>query len=188
MSASIACSDLTFTWPDGRPVFTGLDLVVGPGRTGLIGLNGSGKSTLLRLVAGELTPARGSVQVAGELGYLPQDLALDARLTVEGVLGIAEVRRALRAIERGDVTADNLATVGDAWDIEEAAQPILDRLGLDHVDLDRRVGDLSGGEAVLLGHAARLVRRPDVLLLDEPTNNLDRAARQRLYAAVADWR
>ncbi|HEX2773851.1 MAG TPA: ATP-binding cassette domain-containing protein, partial [Micromonosporaceae bacterium] len=143
---------------------------------------------LLRLVAGELTPARGSVQVTGELGYLPQDLALDARLTVEGVLGIAEVHRALRAIERGDVTAGNLATVGDAWDIEEAAQAILDRLGLDHVDLDRRVGDLSGGEAVLLGLAARLLRRPDVLLLDEPTNNLDRAARQRLYAAVADWR
>jgi ATPase subunit of ABC transporter with duplicated ATPase domains len=188
MTASIACSDLTFAWPDGRPVFTGLDLVVGPGRTALIGLNGSGKSTLLRLVTGELTPARGSVQVAGDLGYLPQDLTLDARLTVEGVLGIAEVRRALSAIERGKVTADNLAAVGDAWDVEEAARTTLDRLGLDHIDLDRRVGDLSGGEAVLLGLAARLLRRPDVLLLDEPTNNLDRAARQRLDAAVADWR
>jgi ATPase subunit of ABC transporter with duplicated ATPase domains len=188
MSASIACSNLTFTWPDGRPVFTGLDLVVGPGRTGVIGLNGSGKSTLLRIVAGELTPTRGSVHVAGELGYLPQDLTLDARLPVDRVLGIAGVRNALRAIERGDVTADNLAAVGDAWDAEEAARATLDRLGLDHVDLDCRVGDLSGGEAVLLGLAARLLRRPDVLLLDEPTNNLDRAARQRLYAAVADWR
>jgi ATPase subunit of ABC transporter with duplicated ATPase domains len=187
MSASIACSDLTFAWPDGRPVFAGLDLVVGSGRTGLIGLNGSGKSTLLRLVADELRPARGSVQVAGELGYLPQDLTPDAQLTVEGVLGIADVRRALRAIERGDVTADHLATVGDAWDVEEAVRATLDRLGLGHVDLDRRVGDLSGGEAVLLGLAAQLLRRPDVLLLDEPTNNLDRTARQRLYAAVADW-
>ena len=64
--SAVICSGLTFAWPDGTPVFTDLSLVIGPGRTGLIGLNGSGKSTLLRLIAGELTPPHGSVQVAGD--------------------------------------------------------------------------------------------------------------------------
>src|SRR5215470_17893728 len=77
-SPVITCSGLDFAWPDGTPVFTGVSLAIGPGRTGLIGANGSGKSTLLRLIAGELTPARGSVAVAGELGYVPQDITLTA--------------------------------------------------------------------------------------------------------------
>ena len=71
-SPVITCSGLDFAWPDGTPVLTGVSLAIGPGRTGLIGVNGSGKSTLLRLIAGELRPARGSVAVAGELGYVPQ--------------------------------------------------------------------------------------------------------------------
>lgn len=66
----LSLSDLTFTWPDGDPVFDGLDAMFGAGRTGLVGLNGSGKSTLLRLIAGLLTPERGSITVAGSLGYL----------------------------------------------------------------------------------------------------------------------
>jgi ATPase subunit of ABC transporter with duplicated ATPase domains len=50
------------------------------------------------------------------------------------------------------------------------------------------VGELSGGETVLLGLAAELLKQPDVLLLDEPTNNLDLSARRRLYDAVAAFR
>jgi ATPase subunit of ABC transporter with duplicated ATPase domains len=82
------------------------------------------------------------------------------------VLGIARARRALAAIERGQATVDRFAAVGDDWDVEERARATLDRLGLGHLDLDRRVGEVSGGEAVLLGLAAQLLRRPDVLLLD----------------------
>jgi ATPase subunit of ABC transporter with duplicated ATPase domains len=187
MSTSIVCSDVSFAWPDGAVVFNGLDLVIGAGRTGLIGVNGAGKSTLLRLVAGELTPARGSVQVTGEPAYLPQHLTLDAGRRVDDVLGIAAVRSALHAIERGDVAEEHFTTIGDAWDVEERARATLDRLGLHHIELDRRVGQLSGGESILLGLAAQFLRRPDVLLLDEPTNNLDLAARRRLYDAVASW-
>jgi len=61
---AVTCSGLTFAWPDGIAVFDNFSLVIGPGRTGLIGVNGSGKSTLLRLIAGELTPAAGSVTAA----------------------------------------------------------------------------------------------------------------------------
>jgi ATPase subunit of ABC transporter with duplicated ATPase domains len=187
MSQSIACTGLSFAWSDSAVVFDGLDFVVGAGRTGLIGVNGTGKSTLLRLIAGELTPMYGSIQVTGELGYLPQHLALDATRSVDDVLGIAAVRAALLAIERGDASEEHFTAVGDAWDVEERARATLDRLGLNHVGLDRRVGELSGGESILLGLAAQFLRRPDVLLLDEPTNNLDLDARRRLYAAVTSW-
>ena len=187
MSPSIACSDLAFAWPGGTTIFSGLSFAAGPGLTGLVGLNGSGKSTLLRLIAGELTPARGSVRVTGSLGYLPQNLVLDACLPVDELLGIARIRHALLAIERGHADEQNLAIVADRWDAEEQATAALSRVGLGHIGLDRRVGELSGGEAVLLGLAAHVLRRPDVLLLDEPTNNLDVGARSRLFDAVASW-
>jgi len=183
---AVICSGVTFAWPDGTPVFTDLSLVIGPGRTGLIGLNGSGKSTLLRLIAGELTPSRGSVQVASDLGYVPQNVTLiGAR--VEDALGIADVRAAVAAIEAGDASEENFARVGTDWDAEERARATLDRLGLEQVPLERRISELSGGESVLLCLAAQFLRRPGVLLLDEPTNNLDLDARHRLYDAVGSW-
>ncbi|WP_338905108.1 ABC-F family ATP-binding cassette domain-containing protein [Streptomyces nigra] len=187
MSTSISCTSLSFSWPDGSPVFEGLDVAFGPGRTGLVGVNGSGKSTLLKLIAGELTPADGVVRVAGEIGYLPQNVTLDTALRVDQALGIAGKRAALHAIEAGDVAEEHFETVGDDWDVEERALATLGELGLDHVELDRTIGEVSGGESVLLRLAALLLRRPDVLLLDEPTNNLDLYARRRLYAAVESW-
>jgi ATPase subunit of ABC transporter with duplicated ATPase domains len=191
-----AHSVLTFsavglTWPDGTVAFDGLDLLVAPGRSGLVGANGSGKSTLLRLAAGLLRPTTGSVSVGGEVGYLPQDLVLDRSRRVDDVLGIGAALRALRALDVGSgdpaqIEAD-LEAVGDQWDVEERAVAELARLGLPASVLDRRLGELSGGEAVRLGLARLLLRRPDVLLLDEPTNNLDAAARSRLYDVLGSW-
>ncbi|MFI6892750.1 ABC-F family ATP-binding cassette domain-containing protein [Streptomyces sp. NPDC050256] len=183
----ITCSSLSFAWPDGSPVLDDFHLTVGPGRTGLIGLNGSGKSTLLRLIAGELTPVEGHIRAAGEVGYLPQNLVLDTALRVDAALGIDGTRAALHAIEAGDVAEERFAAVGDDWDVEERALATLDQLGLGHIGLDRTIGEMSGGECVLLRLAALLLARPDVLLLDEPTNNLDLYARGRLYAAVDAW-
>ncbi|MER7836921.1 ABC-F family ATP-binding cassette domain-containing protein [Streptomyces sp. NPDC096040] len=187
MSASITCTSLSFSWPDGSSVLDGLDVAVGPGRTGLVGVNGSGKSTLLKLIAGELTPSDGTVKVTGEVGYLPQNVTLDTALRVDEALGIAARRAALHAIEAGDTSEAHFETLGDDWDVEERALVTLGELGLGHIGLDRTVGEVSGGESVLLRLAALLLGRPDVLLLDEPTNNLDLYARKRLYAAVASW-
>ncbi|MEV6123681.1 ABC-F family ATP-binding cassette domain-containing protein [Streptomyces sp. NPDC052077] len=187
MAHSVTCTSLSFAWPDGTTVFEGLDAAFGPGRTGLVGVNGSGKSTLLKLIAGRLTPAEGTVRVAGTSGYLPQNVTLDTALRVDEALGIAAQRDALHAIESGDAAEEHFETVGDDWDVEERALATLGELGLGSVGLDRTAGELSGGESVLLRLAALLLRRPDVLLLDEPTNNLDLHARRRLHAAVASW-
>ncbi|MFE5628134.1 ABC-F family ATP-binding cassette domain-containing protein [Streptomyces sp. NPDC056470] len=183
----ITCSSVSFSWPDGTEVLDDFRLAVGPGRTGLIGLNGSGKSTLLKLFAGELTPAEGTIRTVGEVGYLPQNLVLDTALRVDEALGIAATRAALHAIEAGDVAEEHFAAVGDDWDVEERARATLDQLGLGHIGLDRTIGEVSGGESVLLRLAALLLARPDILLLDEPTNNLDLHARARLYDAVDAW-
>ncbi|MEV5597163.1 ribosomal protection-like ABC-F family protein [Streptomyces sp. NPDC052496] len=185
--ASVVCSNLSFSWPDDTPVFQDLSCTVGTGRTGLVAPNGSGKSTLLKLIAGELRPTAGSVTVAGSLGYLPQSLPLATGLTVAEVLGVAEVIRALDAVESGDVSEVHFATIGDDWDIEERTRAQLDRLGLTELSLDRGLSTLSGGQIVSLGLAAQLLKRPDVLLLDEPTNNLDLDARHKLYDVLEDW-
>jgi ATPase subunit of ABC transporter with duplicated ATPase domains len=187
MTAAIVCSDLSFSWPDGAPVLSGLTVSFNPGRTGLIGVNGSGKSTLLKLIAGELSPASGAIRASGEVGYLPQAITLGTRRTVTDLLGITVARAALHAIEAGETGADLYTTVGDDWDVEERARAWLDRLGLTHLGLDDRVERLSGGETILVALAALFLRRPDILLLDEPTNNLDLDARKRLYDAVASW-
>ena len=186
--STIVGTNLSFSWPDGTPVFTGLSFSVGPGRTGLVAPNGAGKSTLLRLVTGDLTPDGGSVAVEGQVGYLPQTLPLTPSLTVADVLEIQPIVAALAAIEAGDTSEAHFTTIGADWDIEERARAQLNRLGLGDVALDRPLGTLSGGQVVSLGLAARLLTQPDVLLLDEPTNNLDRAARRRLYDVLGDWK
>ncbi len=188
----LSFSDLTFSWPDGTPVFDGLGAVLGAGHIGLVGGNGAGKSTLLRLIAGELTPVRGSVTVSGRLGYLRQDLGLAPGQRVDAVLGIAEIRAALHRVESGVAEERDFEVVGTSWDVEERAIALLGRLGLHYLadlpaQLDRTLDTLSGGETVLLGLVAQLLAEPEVLLLDEPTNNLDGHARRRLYEVVAQF-
>ncbi|MFJ9174769.1 ribosomal protection-like ABC-F family protein [Streptomyces sp. NPDC102360] len=185
--ASVVCSNLSFSWPDDTPVFDGLSFSVPSGRTGLVAPNGAGKSTLLKLIAGELKPTVGSVTVQGVLGHLPQNLPLAGSLTVAEVLGVAEIVRAIDAVESGDVSEEHFTVIGDDWDIEERTRAELDSLGLGTLALDRRLDTLSGGQIVSLGLAAQLLRRPDVLLLDEPTNNLDLDARRHLYDVLERW-
>lgn len=188
MSSPLRFTDVTFSWPDGSVVLDDLDLLVPTGRSGLVGDNGTGKSTVLRLAAGDLSPTSGSINAEGRVGWLRQDLTLRADERVDDHLGVRRIRAAIRAIESGSVDEADYATVGDDWDIEERVAAELDRLGLPVDVLDRRLGELSGGETVQLGLARVLLQRPDILLLDEPTNNLDAAARARLHDVVEGWR
>ncbi len=180
-------SDLSFSWPDGTPALTHLDLLVAPGRSALVGDNGAGKSTLLRLLAGELSPTSGHVSITGRLGYLPQDLTDDVARPVAAFLGVAPVLAALRAVEAGSVDVRDYDAIGDDWDVEARTRATLARLGLPDDTLGRVLGELSGGEVVQLGLARLLLAGPDVLLLDEPSNNLDGAARARLLDLVDSW-
>lgn len=178
---------LSFAWPDGGQVLSQLSGTFGPGRTGLVGRNGSGKSTLLRLASGELTPTAGQVRSTGDVAYLPQRFPLDVGRPVADLLGIALPLAALRAIESGDADPAHFEAVGDAWDVEARAQAALSDAGLPGDSLDRTVGSLSGGEAILAAVAGLRLRRAEITLLDEPTNNLDRDSRSRFYEMVRSW-
>jgi ATPase subunit of ABC transporter with duplicated ATPase domains len=188
LHASVALDRLTFTWPDGSPALSDVSGAFGAGRTGLVGRNGAGKSTLLRLLAGELAPTSGVITATGEIAYLPQQLTLDTDRRVAELLGVAAPLDAVRAIAAGDVDPAHFDAVGDDWDIEARAEASLAEAGLSPDFLDRRVGELSGGEAVLVAIAGIRLRRAPITLLDEPTNNLDRDARAKLAAMVGSWK
>ncbi|OPG10664.1 ABC-F family ATP-binding cassette domain-containing protein [Microbispora sp. GKU 823] len=185
--SAITLRDLTFEWPDGSVALSGVNGTFTTGRTGLIGRNGAGKSTLLRLIAGSLTPTAGHIDTIGEVGYLPQTLTLHQETTVAGLLGIDGILSAMRAIETGDVDERHFDTIGDDWDIEARADEALHQIGFTAADLDRRIAEVSGGEAMLIAITGLRIRRTPITLLDEPTNNLDRPTRAKLAEFVDEW-
>ncbi|NLU84933.1 ABC-F family ATP-binding cassette domain-containing protein [Rhodococcus sp. HNM0569] len=185
-STAITFADAGFHWPDGSTVLAHVSTTFEKGRIGVVGDNGAGKSTLLRLIAGLLTPTSGHIATTGDVGYLPQTLTLRAGDTVADLLGVAEVLAALRAIEAGSVDEAHFEAVGDDWDIEARAHEALTRIGVD-AGLDRRVAELSGGEAMLVAISSLRLRGTSITLLDEPTNNLDRPTRAALADLVDQW-
>ncbi|WP_336646334.1 ABC-F family ATP-binding cassette domain-containing protein [Microbacterium sp. USHLN186] len=187
-SAVVTLDRVSFAWPDGSVALDTVSGSFGSGRTGLVGRNAAGKSTLLRLITGELPPTSGHISAADAVAYLPQRLTLDIERRVADLLGIAAPLDAVRAIAAGDVDPAHFDAVGDDWDIEARAEASLAEAGLDPSFLDRTVGDLSGGEAVLVAIAGIRLRHSAITLLDEPTNNLDRHARHRLTEMIRSWK
>ena len=140
---------------DDRPVLAAVDLVVERGRkVGIVGPNGAGKTTLLKVLTGELAPAAGSVALGAnlEVARFSQHQAevLDPERTV-----VEEFRTAF-----GEQPKRNLRTV-------------LGSFGFPGDAADRRVAELSGGEATRLALAKSLCNPVNLLILDEPTNHLD---------------
>lgn len=179
---------LGFVWSDGTTVLDNVSGTLDAGRIGLIGRNGSGKTTLLRLMAGELSPTSGQITVDGDVAYLPQKLPLDTGARVADLLGVSTALDALHAIADGDVDPLRFDEVGDDWDIEARCHAALAEIGLDPETLDRTIGELSGGEAMLVALVGVRMNDAAVTLLDEPTNNLDRDARTMVYELVESWR
>ncbi|WP_110589578.1 ATP-binding cassette domain-containing protein [Microbacterium suaedae] len=185
---ALTLDHLTFSWPDGSVALDDVTGTFGTGRTGLVGRNGSGKSTLLRIAAGELAPTAGHVSATGDVAYLPQRLTLDVSTRVATLLGVDVALDAVRAIADGDVDPARFDEVGDDWDIEARAHAALAEAGLAPDMLDARVGELSGGEAMLAALTGIRLRGAAITLLDEPTNNLDRDARRLVHDLVLSWR
>ncbi len=172
-------------------LFTGLDLVVGPGDViGLVGVNGAGKSTLLRMLAGLIPARRGTSPLTppgAPVGYLPQERdrrpAETVRQFVARRTGVAAAQDAMQAAADAlaagtpgaeDAYADGLErwlALGGA-DLDERAEAVVAELGL-AVELDLAMSALSGGQAARAGLASLLLSRYEVVLLDEPTNDLD---------------
>jgi ABC-type multidrug transport system ATPase subunit len=150
----------------------GVTAGLGPGLIGLLGPNGAGKTTLIRCIVGALQADTGDVWVNGVprrddpqgwrslVGYLPQSQAVplkqEARAWLE--LWASELRLP-------DPTA--------------AARESMAALGVEEL-LDRRLGELSGGQVRRIRIARALLGRPAVLVVDEATTGLDPEARVSL--------
>ncbi|WP_129791784.1 ABC-F family ATP-binding cassette domain-containing protein [Sphingosinicella sp. CPCC 101087] len=185
MSPAITVANVTWQTPEGRRIFSGLDLSLGYGRTGLVGRNGTGKTTLLRMVAGELMPAKGSISRTGTVAIVRQTLQVGARETVADLFGIATAMAVLRRAEEGKATLEEYAEAD--WMLEERVRTALESVGL-AAEADTPLIRLSGGQRTRAALAGALFRDPDFLLLDEPTNNLDQDGREVVRALVASWR
>jgi ATPase subunit of ABC transporter with duplicated ATPase domains len=179
--------NISWRTPTDATVLDDITLSLGCEKTGLVGANGCGKTTLGRIVTGELTPTTGTVRRAGSVLSLPQDFTPLAGQSVAHVLGVADKLAALARLTAGGGSAEDLALLDDDWGIEARVEAVLDRFGLAHLPLERPLDRLSGGETTRVVLAGLLLGRPDLLVLDEPTNNLDRASREALYGALADW-
>ncbi|MBB4237562.1 ABC-F family ATP-binding cassette domain-containing protein [Rhizobium esperanzae] len=185
MPASITLSKISWATPDGRPLFSDLDLSFGTDRTGLVGRNGVGKTTLLKLVSGQIQPHAGALSVSGSLGLLRQSVQIAPDETIADLFGVVGALGLLHRAEAGAATADELSAAD--WTLEARMVAALDRIGLD-AEPQTRLAALSGGQRTRAGLAALVFTEPDFLLLDEPTNNLDREGRDAVIALISGWR
>jgi branched-chain amino acid transport system ATP-binding protein len=134
------------------------------GATAVLGRNGAGKSTLLKSLFGELAPMSGTIRFAGAevqgeaaerrvrrgLGYVPQEHAIFAKLTVRENLLLGGIRQPDRS---------GLDYVLDFF------PKLAQRLG-------QTAGTLSGGERKMLAIGRALLGKPTLLMLDEPTEGV----------------
>ncbi|TXS96307.1 ABC-F family ATP-binding cassette domain-containing protein [Parahaliea maris] len=182
---TITLHDLSAATPEGRPLFSSLNLGFGPERTGLVGANGVGKSTLLRLIAGDLQPIAGAIDVQARCAWLRQGLNVDAQQTVADLFGLREPLQCLARIERGEGSERDFSQAD--WTLPARLAQALEQTGLS-LSADTLLGHLSGGQRTRVALAALLFQRADFLLLDEPTNDLDREGRQAVAELLDQWR
>ncbi|BBX89513.1 heme ABC transporter ATP-binding protein [Mycolicibacterium boenickei] len=192
-----------------RTLFEGLDLTVAPGDVvGVVGANGAGKSTLLRILAGDLEPLEGVINLApvdGFVGWLPQEHERVPGETVAAYIArrtgctqaTVAMDTAAAALADPDADADAYSAALDHWlatgaaDLDERMPVVLAELGFDADTMrpdSTPMTALSGGQAARVGLAALMLSRFDIVLLDEPTNDLDLDGLDRLENIVSDLR
>ncbi|WP_025130899.1 ATP-binding cassette domain-containing protein [Pseudomonas sp. PH1b] len=153
-------------------------------KAGLIGANGAGKSSLFALLRGELHPDSGDCFLPADwrIAHMRQEVDTLERLAVDyvldGDLRLRQVQHDLAAAEaahEGAAQARLHAELdsADGYTADARARKLLAGLGFTNEQMDRQVGDFSGGWRMRLNLAQALMCPSDLLLLDEPTNHLD---------------
>lgn len=164
-------------------ILRNVDLSIAPGQmVCLIGLNGVGKTTLLKSIIGLLQQRSGSIVLAGDdissqpphqrarggIGYVPQGREIIAQLSVREnlLLGLEARPGGISRHRHIDPLVFELF-------------PVLEKF------LNRRGGDLSGGQQQQLAIARALLGKPRLLLLDEPTEGIQPSVVLDIQRAVA---
>ncbi|EPL14599.1 ribosomal protection-like ABC-F family protein [Pseudomonas sp. CF161] len=153
-------------------------------KAGLIGANGAGKSSLFALLRGELHPDSGDCFLPADwrIAHMRQEVDTLERLAVDYVLdGDLRLRQVQRELADAEAAHDGAAQArlhseldsADGYTADARARKLLAGLGFTNEQMDRPVGDFSGGWRMRLNLAQALMCPSDLLLLDEPTNHLD---------------
>jgi len=148
--------EVSFEYAHKKPVIDEASFSVRKGsKITLMGQNGAGKSTLFSLIKGDIQPKKGKISITNN----------------------ASIGTARQAIARADFDLSIEAYFAKAFEIvppnlKSRISKAMEAVNFD-VPIDRRVGDLSGGQQARLLLSFALLQNPDILLLDEPTNNLD---------------
>ncbi len=182
----------------GRTLFDDVNLKFIPGNCyGIIGANGAGKSTFLKILAGEITPTGGHVEInPGErLAVLKQNhFAFEEeevlRTVILGHSRLVEVMKEKEEIyakenftdKDGERAAEleGIFSEMNGWEADANAASLLAGLGIEEELHLKKMKELTGGEKVKVLLAQALFGKPEILLLDEPTNDLDLKAIQWL--------
>ena len=166
---------------DGRVIFAGVDLRVGPGeRLAVLGPSGSGKSSLLAVLGGLARPDAGDVLLDGALAGPAPRPGVAIVLQGYGLVSLLTSSENIEVVLRASGLSAREAVAG--------AQDALGLVGLDKHG-DHLVQELSGGQQQRVAVARALALRPAVLIADEPTAEQDQATRALVLdrlLAVAD--
>ena len=160
-------------------------MTLNPGhKAGLIGANGAGKSSLFALLRGELGADAGDCLIPADwrIAHMRQEIDAVERQAVDYVLdGDVRLRQVQTELAAAEAAHDGAAVARlhteldtlDGYSADARARKLLAGLGFDSGQMDKRVGDFSGGWRMRLNLAQALMCPSDLLLLDEPTNHLD---------------
>lgn len=163
----LIAKDLTIGYPD-KVMVSDIDFQVNKNdRVAIIGPNGIGKSTLLKTIMKKLEPKGGSIKYGASLdiGYYDQELqSLDPSKTVL------------------DTIWDRHKTMP-----EKDVRSILASFLFTAEDIDKTVGQLSGGQKARLTLTVLSLEKDNFLLMDEPTNHLDIEAKEVLEEALDNY-
>ncbi|MEC4114793.1 ABC-F family ATP-binding cassette domain-containing protein [Myroides pelagicus] len=181
-------SNLSYQYSDFKPVFEKLNFQINKlDKVSIVGDNGVGKSTLLRLVANELVPVSGKIQINVDLFYLQQNKIKDQNQTVVEALGVSVKLKALEAILSGSADLKNYEQLEDDWTINQRVEQALTYWGLPRFCLQSRLCELSGGEQTKVLFAKMMLSQSGLLLLDEPTNHIDQHTREKLICFINQY-
>ncbi len=138
-------------------------------RIAIVGVNGAGKSTLVKIMAGEMQPDSGSVQIGQNvtISYFAQHQT-------------SQLRSDYTVMDEAASTAD--------FEQKKHIRTLLGSFMFTGDDALKKVAVLSGGEKNRLALAKMLLKSFNFLILDEPTNHLDMDSKKVLRDAVASYK
>ena len=159
----LAVKDLNVSYQKLHVVFD-VSLEISPGEVVVVvGRKGAGKTTLFRTISGFLKQDKGSILFKGEdIGHLPP-----YEVALKGLKYIQQDKHVFADLSvRENLELGSYATKDYDWDRVLEHFPKLKTL------MDRKGGNLSGGERQMLLMAQSLLGKPDLVLMDEPTEGL----------------